>query len=349
MAEEPAVDFGTFLRQAREKRGVSLQQVAATTKISARVLDALERNDPRKLPGGIFSRAFVRSYAREVGLDPEVAVEQFVAAFPEQATAESTPTTVVLDDPETFESRRRAATTFLQLLGVSLVIVVIVVIYYGMRRSEPPPVRVVSEAAPEQRDDAARAPAAAGGAGAAAQGAPAARQAGRRRPAAASSGLPARHWRRRRRRQRRPPRPAAAAADRRAADDRHRRQRRVLAGADGRRHARASRRTLEPGEHVSYPVRTFVTINAGNAGALSLTLNGKPAKPIGTAGQVVTDHDYARHRQELPPAALTWTSAIGRRSSTASGAARWRRTSACSRRRACSRPGRTSSSGCSSC
>ena len=61
MAKEPAVDFGTFLRQAREKRGVSLQQVSATTKISVRVLESLEKNDPRKLPGGIFSRAFVRS------------------------------------------------------------------------------------------------------------------------------------------------------------------------------------------------------------------------------------------------------------------------------------------------
>jgi cytoskeleton protein RodZ len=51
--------------------------------------------------------------------------------------------------------------------------------------------------------------------------------------------------------------------------------------------ARVLARTLDPGEHVSYPVRSFVTVNAGNAGALSLILNGKPAKPIGVAGQVV--------------------------------------------------------------
>ena len=42
MAEESPVDFGSFLKHARETRGVSLQQVAATTKISARVLAALE-------------------------------------------------------------------------------------------------------------------------------------------------------------------------------------------------------------------------------------------------------------------------------------------------------------------
>jgi len=44
---------------------------------------------------------------------------------------------------------------------------------------------------------------------------------------------------------------------------------------------RVMARILDPGEHVSYPVRSFATINAGNAGALSLTLNGKPARAIG--------------------------------------------------------------------
>ena len=63
-------DFGGKLRLARERRGISLRQIAASTKISVGALEALERNDVSKLPGGIFSRAFVRSYAVEVGLDP---------------------------------------------------------------------------------------------------------------------------------------------------------------------------------------------------------------------------------------------------------------------------------------
>ena len=44
-------------------------------------LEALERNDPSRLPGGIFARAFVRSYAAEVGLDPEATVREFVERF----------------------------------------------------------------------------------------------------------------------------------------------------------------------------------------------------------------------------------------------------------------------------
>jgi len=282
MAEEPAVEFGTFLRQAREKRGISLQQVSATTKISVRVFDALERNDPRKLPGGIFSRAFVRAYAREVGLDPEMVIEQFTAAFPEQARSDATPTTAVSDDQETFESRRRAAITVAQLLGISLVIVVIVLIYYGTRRSQPPVVRVVSEATQEPRatpspiTSVPAPPGSPSGMPAAdTQGTPGAQPV---QPPVGASPAPATAT---------PAAPAtsSAAADAPltieiAASDKCW----TVLTIDG---TSVLRKILEPGERARFPVRSFVTIEAGNAGALSITLNGMAAKPIGALGSVV--------------------------------------------------------------
>src|SRR2546425_495476 len=82
-------DFGGKLRLARERRGISLRQIAASTKISAAALEALERNDVSKLPGGIFSRAFVRSYAVEVGLDPDETVKEFLARFQGEAAQSS--------------------------------------------------------------------------------------------------------------------------------------------------------------------------------------------------------------------------------------------------------------------
>src|SRR5438552_19182229 len=75
-------DFGGRLREARERRGISLRQIANATKISVAVLEALERNDVSRLPGGIFGRAFVRSYAVEVGLDPARTIQEFIAQFP---------------------------------------------------------------------------------------------------------------------------------------------------------------------------------------------------------------------------------------------------------------------------
>ena len=84
MEEQATPDFGVKMRRLREERGVSLRQIADVTRISVGVLEALERNDISRLPGGIFSRAFVRSYAIEVGLDPEQTVRDFLVQFPNE-------------------------------------------------------------------------------------------------------------------------------------------------------------------------------------------------------------------------------------------------------------------------
>lgn len=75
--------FGTRLRDAREARGVSLRQIADATKLPLRTLDALERGRNEFLPGGIYRRSLVRSYAREVGLDPEETLRDFLAEYPD--------------------------------------------------------------------------------------------------------------------------------------------------------------------------------------------------------------------------------------------------------------------------
>ena len=74
-------DFGARLRRARERRGLPLQAIADATKVSVAALEALERNDPSRLPRGIFSRAIVRSYAIQVGLNPDTTVHAFLTCF----------------------------------------------------------------------------------------------------------------------------------------------------------------------------------------------------------------------------------------------------------------------------
>src|SRR5215468_8994778 len=114
-----AGDFGSRMRQTREQRGVSLRQIAQTTKLSVSALEALERNDVSRLPGGIFSRAFVRSYAAEVGLDPESTIQEFMDQFPHDSVTAGHPGTVRIEDNEALESDRRMARTFLRLLAIS--------------------------------------------------------------------------------------------------------------------------------------------------------------------------------------------------------------------------------------
>ena len=76
--------FGENLRREREMRGVSLEEISAATKISLRFLDAIEREEFNILPGGIFSRSFIRSYARYLGLDEERVVAEYqLAARPQ--------------------------------------------------------------------------------------------------------------------------------------------------------------------------------------------------------------------------------------------------------------------------
>jgi cytoskeleton protein RodZ len=84
-------DFGMKMKRLREERGVSLRQIADVTRISVSMLEALERNDILRLPGGIYSRAFVRSYAIEVGLDPEQTVHDFLSQFPHDSLIAGSP------------------------------------------------------------------------------------------------------------------------------------------------------------------------------------------------------------------------------------------------------------------
>ena len=64
-------DFGHWLRRERERRGITIDAIANRTKIGSGLLQALERGDVSRWPGGIYRRSFVKSYADVVGLDAE--------------------------------------------------------------------------------------------------------------------------------------------------------------------------------------------------------------------------------------------------------------------------------------
>ncbi len=72
--------FGERLRREREMRGVSLDEIAAATKIGTRLLRALEEEQFDLLPGGIFNKGFVRAYAKYLGIDEEAAVADYLNA-----------------------------------------------------------------------------------------------------------------------------------------------------------------------------------------------------------------------------------------------------------------------------
>ena len=127
------ITFGGRLREARERRGISLRQIANATKIAVAVLEALERNDISRLPGGIFGRAFVRSYAVEVGLDPERTIQEFITQFPLDSVVAGHPTSQVDVHVAVQNNDRRVSAVILVMLAG--VVVTGWAVYFGAWRT----------------------------------------------------------------------------------------------------------------------------------------------------------------------------------------------------------------------
>ena len=70
--------FGETLKRERELRKISLREIAEATKINLRYLEALERDDFRHLPGGVFNKGFVRAFAQFIGIDADAMVTAYL-------------------------------------------------------------------------------------------------------------------------------------------------------------------------------------------------------------------------------------------------------------------------------
>ena len=237
---------------------MTLRQIANATKISIGALEALERNDLSRLPGGIFSRAFVRSYALEVGLDPEQTIQEFIAQFPDDAVATGRLRSDQIEDNVALESDRRIASTVLRLLVISVPIGGLLIYF-------------MTTATPDTQTGVQPAPApTAGTASAAPEGSP-----------SRGNDVPAAEI----------PRATPPAAETPRAGDR------LVVGltatgacwvaatADGKR---VLGRELKAGEQQAVEAVNDLVLSVGDAGALHMVINGQAAKPLGKPGQVVT-------------------------------------------------------------
>jgi cytoskeleton protein RodZ len=279
MAKHARGDVGATLREARERRGLSLRQISNSTKIAMMTLEALERNDIARLPGGIFSRSFVRAYAVEVGLEPEVMIEQFMSQFPQDSVTAGHPTSSRVEDHEAVESERRTASTLLRLVAISIPVAAVVV-YFGTagRRAgrQQSPVDSPQSAVTSLQSPVGSQQVAPGSQPVAPGNQPSA--VGDRQPApSAPTGIAV-------------PAPAlelaaSVPADRFIVKVTAARPSWISAIVDG---SRAAQREFKPGEEVSFEVHKEIVLTVGDAGGVSVTFNGLPTKPLGGNGQVVT-------------------------------------------------------------
>jgi cytoskeleton protein RodZ len=134
-------DIGARLRSARQGRGISLRQIADATKLSVSTLEALERGNVSRLPGGIYRRAIVRAFAREVGLAPEETLEAFLAQHPDDLPPPGSPKALeaIVDTSDSRTPRRGLLQMAVKLLGAS--VPVIAGVYYFSGHTPPPVAR----------------------------------------------------------------------------------------------------------------------------------------------------------------------------------------------------------------
>jgi cytoskeletal protein RodZ len=127
--EDDGAGLGELLRRARERRGLTLEQIASETKIPQRHLEALEHENLAAVPGGFYRRAEIRAFARAVNLDQNVALARLV----ERAKDSPVASEVRPERPRTHEpapSRKR-------LLMVISVVVAAAVFGRGAWRRAP--------------------------------------------------------------------------------------------------------------------------------------------------------------------------------------------------------------------
>lgn len=257
-------DFGGTLRSARERKGISLRHIANATKISMGALESLEKNDFSRLPGGIFSRSFVRAYAQEVGLDPDQTVADFLKEAgesfepPPAIAAEDTPLMPEHPDPA-LDFRQSWRPTRMFGLGTWTMIVLLILVplalwgaYRAMGSAAPSAAAPASNDAPQQPQPAA----------------PQAPAQDPNAPVAATGPIPdlepgqtmrlvlaptAECW--------------------------------VSLTVDGE--AKVSR-ILNAGEREMFEIREGAVLQVGDAGAMAFTINGRASRPIGERGVVET-------------------------------------------------------------
>jgi cytoskeleton protein RodZ len=151
-----AASFGEELRLAREARGITLRHISDQTRISIRYLEAIESNDYKRLPGGIFNRSFIKAYAKQIGFDEEEALEGYLRTAREQGDpADEVSTTPYKSHVYTDGGTRSPLITLLLtiLILVILSLGVYAALHWYQRRnatsnipSQPPPPSTTQQA-----------------------------------------------------------------------------------------------------------------------------------------------------------------------------------------------------------
>ncbi|HWO53264.1 MAG TPA: RodZ domain-containing protein [Paenibacillus cookii] len=128
-------ELGQQLREARLQKGMSLDDVQEMTKIRKRYLEAIEAGDYKVLPGSFYVRAFIKTYAETVGLDPDLLLE----GHKQEAPAEPEPVMepVIQKRSSTRSSERNVKWLSTTLMWIFPILIIVVIYWYASSATQP--------------------------------------------------------------------------------------------------------------------------------------------------------------------------------------------------------------------
>ncbi len=116
------MSFGVSLKRERELRGISLAEIAKTTKISVRLLEAIEKDRFDILPEGVFRKSFIKSYAKYLGMNEEQILQEYALQVQPSAASPSAPEKPSVSFRDSSAGSRR---TLLLTLGILLLLLAV--------------------------------------------------------------------------------------------------------------------------------------------------------------------------------------------------------------------------------
>src|ERR1041384_8486173 len=127
--------IGEKLRLAREARGIALRDISEQTRISMRYLEAIESDDYKRLPGGIFNRSFIRAYAKFIGYDEHEAIEDYARTLRERGESDDEearkPVHSLVYTDDAAQQKRSPFLTL--LLAIVILALLSAAVYFGLR------------------------------------------------------------------------------------------------------------------------------------------------------------------------------------------------------------------------
>ncbi|WP_442600881.1 helix-turn-helix domain-containing protein [Paenibacillus sp. KN14-4R] len=123
-------ELGQLLREARIQRKMSLEELQEITKIRKGYLEAIEEGNYRVLPGSFYVKAFIKSYAEAVGIDPQEALNLFRLSSPEPASDEMNEPTIQPRRRGNFRNIEKWGRLASTILVISFIVLILAIIYY---------------------------------------------------------------------------------------------------------------------------------------------------------------------------------------------------------------------------